>query len=169
MTIFRRDFWVEDFTIEVFVEIPRGSNNKYEYDKEKGLFRLDRVLYSPVFYPADYGFIPDTLADDGDALDAMVMTTFPTFPGCLIKARIIGMFIMEDEKGKDEKILGVPVYDPRFDNVKSLEDLEKHILKEFEHFFSVYKNLEGKEVIVRGWADREEAMKTIEKAKQKSK
>ena len=160
---------MEDFTIEVFVEIPRGSNNKYEYDKEKGLFRLDRVLYSPVFYPADYGFIPDTLADDGDALDAMVMTTFPTFPGCLIKARIIGMFIMEDEKGKDEKILGVPVYDPRFDNVKSLEDLEKHILKEFEHFFSVYKNLEGKEVIVRGWADREEAMKTIEKAKQKSK
>jgi len=158
---------VEDFTIEVFIEIPRGSNNKYEYDKEKGLFRLDRVLYSPVFYPADYGFIPDTLADDGDALDAMVMTTFPTFPGCLIKARIIGMFIMEDEKGKDEKILGVPVNDPRFDNIKSLEDLEKHILKEFEHFFSVYKNLEGKEVIVKGWTDKWEAMKTIEKAKQK--
>ncbi|NLO90277.1 MAG: inorganic diphosphatase [Clostridia bacterium] len=160
---------MEDFTIEVFVEIPRGSNNKYEFDKEKGLFRLDRVLYSPVFYPADYGFIPDTLADDGDPLDAMVMTTFPTFPGCLIKARIIGMFIMEDEKGKDEKILGVPVHDPRFDNIKSLEDLEQHILKEFEHFFSVYKNLEGKEVIVRGWADKEEAMKTIEKAKQKAK
>ncbi|MTI46398.1 MAG: inorganic diphosphatase [Firmicutes bacterium] len=151
--------------MEVFVEIPRGSNNKYEFDKEKGMFRLDRVLYSPVYYPADYGFIQNTLADDGDPLDAMVITTFPTFPGCLIKARIIGMFIMEDEKGRDEKILGVPSNDPRFENIRSLEDLENHILKEFEHFFSVYKNLEEKEVIVKGWAGVEEAVKTIAKSR----
>ena len=90
-------------TMEVFVEIPRGSNNKYEYDKKSKSFKLDRVLYSPVYYPADYGFIENTLADDGDPLDAMVLTSFPTFPGCLIEARIIGMFIMEDEKGRDEK------------------------------------------------------------------
>lgn len=156
---------MSEATMEVFVEIPRGSNNKYEFDKEKGAFRLDRVLYSPVYYPADYGFLQNTLADDGDPLDAMVITTFPTFPGCLVKARIIGMFIMEDEKGRDEKILGVPVNDPRFENIKSLDDLEKHILKEFEHFFSVYKNLEEKEVIVKGWTGVEDAIETIEIAK----
>jgi inorganic pyrophosphatase len=105
---------MSDFFMEVFVEIPKGNNNKYEFDKERGVFRLDRVLYSPVYYPADFGFLQDTLADDGDPLDAMVLTTFPTFPGCMIQARIIGMFIMEDEKGRDEKILGVPVRDPRF-------------------------------------------------------
>ena len=157
---------MSDYRMEVLVEIPRGSNNKYELDKDKGYFRLDRVLYSPVFYPADYGFIQETLADDGDPLDAMVMTTFPTFPGCLINARIIGMFIMEDEKGRVEKVLGVPVNDPRFDSINTLGDLEKHILKEFEHFFSVYKNLEEKEVIVEGWADAAEAVKTIKKAKE---
>lgn len=151
--------------IDVFVEIPKGSNNKYEYDKEKNIFRLDRVLYSPVYYPADYGFIQETLADDGDPLDAMVLTSFPTFPGCIINARIIGMFIMEDEKGRDEKVLGVPVNDPRFDNIKSLDDLGKHIMKEFEHFFSVYKDLEEKEVIIKGWASTEDALITIKKAK----
>jgi len=152
-------------TMEVFVEIPKGSNNKYEYDKSKGVFRLDRVLFSPVYYPADYGYIPDTLADDGDPLDAMVITTFPTFPGCLITARIIGMFIMEDEKGRDEKVLGVPVSDPRFEDVQTLDDLDNHRLKEIAHFFSVYKNLEAKEVIVKGWAGIDAAVKVIETAK----
>ncbi len=152
--------------MEVFVEIPKGSNNKYEYDKEKGAFRLDRVLYSPVYYPADYGYIENTLADDGDALDAMVLTTFPTFPGCIIEARIIGMFIMEDEKGRDEKILGVPVGDPRFDNIESIDDLESHILKEFQHFFEVYKDLEEKKVSIEGWADIKEAVQVIKKAKE---
>lgn len=161
-----RGVYMNNNVIEVFVEIPKGSNNKYEYDKERGIFRLDRVLFSPVYYPADYGFIEKTLADDGDALDAMVFTSFPTFPGCLIKGRIIGMFIMEDEKGRDEKIMCVPLHDPRFENTKSLDNLEKHILKEVEHFFSVYKNLEEKEVIIRGWADKNEAIKTIEKAKE---
>jgi inorganic pyrophosphatase len=157
---------MSDFFMEVFVEIPKGNNNKYEFDKERGVFRLDRVLYSPVYYPADYGFLQDTLADDGDPLDAMVLTTFPTFPGCMIQARIVGMFIMEDEKGRDEKILGVPVRDPRFNKIHSLDDLEGHILKEVGHFFSVYKNLEEKEVKVMGWAGITEAMETIEKAKQ---
>ncbi len=152
--------------MEVFVEIPKGSNNKYEYDKEKEAFRLDRVLYSPVYYPADYGYLDNTLADDGDALDAMVLTTFPTFPGCIIKARIIGMFIMEDEKGRDEKIIGVPINDPRFDNISSIDDLESHILKEFSHFFEVYKDLEEKKVDITGWANVEEAKKVIEKAKE---
>lgn len=151
--------------MEVFVEIPKGSNNKYEYDKEKEAFRLDRVLYSPVYYPADYGYLENTLADDGDPLDAMVLTTFPTFPGCIIKARIIGMFIMEDEKGRDEKIIGVPMRDPRFDNISSIDDLESHILKEFRHFFEVYKDLEEKKVDIIGWANIEEAVKVIKQAK----
>ncbi|WP_459169540.1 inorganic diphosphatase [Natronospora cellulosivora (SeqCode)] len=157
---------MEDKLMEVFVEIPKGSNNKYEFDKERGMFKLDRVLYSPVYYPADYGFLENTLADDGDPLDAMVLTSFPTFPGCLIESRIIGMFIMEDEKGRDEKILGVPVGDPRFKNTKSIDDLEEHILKEFEHFFSVYKNLEEKEVTIQGWVGVEEAIKVIAQAKE---
>jgi len=151
--------------MEVFVEIPKGSNNKYEYDKQKEAFRLDRVLYSPVYYPADYGYLENTLADDGDPLDAMVLTTFPTFPGCIIKARIIGMFIMEDEKGRDEKIIGVPMRDPRFDNISSIDDLESHILKEFRHFFEVYKDLEEKKVDIIGWANIEEAVKVIKQAK----
>jgi len=151
--------------MEVFVEIPKGSNNKYEYDKEKEAFRLDRVLYSPVYYPADYGYLENTLADDGDPLDAMVLTTFPTFPGCIIKARIIGMFIMEDEKGRDEKIIGVPMRDPRFDNISSIDDLESHILKEFRHFFEVYKDLEEKKVDIIGWANIEKAVKVIKQAK----
>ncbi|MBS3810484.1 MAG: inorganic diphosphatase [Halanaerobiales bacterium] len=155
--------------MEVFVEIPKGSNNKYEYDKKKEAFRLDRVLFSPVYYPADYGYIEETLADDGDALDAMVLTTFPTFPGCIIRARIIGMFIMKDEKGRDEKILGVPLNDPRFDNIESIDDLEVHILKEFRHFFEVYKNLEDKKVSIKGWANIKEAVSIIEKAKERYK
>ncbi|MCC3145807.1 inorganic diphosphatase [Halanaerobium sp. Z-7514] len=151
--------------IDVLIEIPKGSNNKYEYDKEKGAFRLDRVMFSPVYYPADYGFIENTLADDGDALDAMVLTTFPTFPGCIITAKVIGMFIMEDEKGMDEKIMTVSEYDPRYENVNSLYDLEEHILKEYKHFFSVYKDLEEKKVDIHGWAGIEDALEVIEAAK----
>jgi len=168
MSNVRRNIMGKDI-MEVFVEIPKGSNNKYEYDKKKEAFRLDRVLFSPVYYPADYGYIEETLADDGDALDAMVLTTFPTFPGCIIRARIIGMFIMKDEKGRDEKILGVPLNDPRFDNIESIDDLEVHILKEFRHFFEVYKNLEDKKVSIKGWANIKEAVSIIEKAKERYK
>src|SRR3954470_13221384 len=116
--------------IEVLVEIPQGSRNKYEYDKARGLFVLDRVLYSSVHYPTDYGFIPDTLAGDGDPLDALVIVNEPTFPGCIIPARPIGMLDSHDDKGDDEKILAVPLGDPRFIHVTSLDHLSPHWLLE---------------------------------------
>ena len=130
--------------VDAFIEIPTGSQNKYEYDKELGVFRLDRVLYSPMHYPAEYGYLQNTLAKDGDPLDILVLTTFPTFPGCVIRSRVIGVLIMSDDKGEDEKLLAVPVDDPRWDEVCSLDDVPQHILKEIEHFFKVYKDLEHK-------------------------
>src|SRR5579883_3597824 len=118
--------------VEAVIEIPSGSRNKYEYDHQRGIFRLDRVLYSSVHYPTDYGFIPDTLADDGDPLDALVIVQEPTFPGCLIPARPIGMLDMYDDKGEDEKVLAVPLGDPRFDGVTTLDDVSPHLLLEIE-------------------------------------
>lgn len=155
-----------DIIVDAFIEIPKGSSNKYEYDEERKVFVLDRALFSPMFYPADYGFIPNTLAEDGDPIDIMVLMANPTFPGCMIKCRVIGMFLMEDEKGKDEKIIAVPLGDPRYKEMKSIEDMGSHMKKEFEHFFSEYKQLEGKEVHIGGWADVEEAYRAIEKAKE---
>ncbi|GGJ10107.1 inorganic pyrophosphatase [Alicyclobacillus cellulosilyticus] len=154
----------DKLTVETFVEIPKGSANKYEFDKEAGVFRLDRVLYSPMFYPAEYGYIRNTLADDGDPLDAMVLTTYPTFPGCVIDTRVVGVLIMSDEKGQDEKLLGVAENDPRFAHVKTLEDVPPHILKEIAHFFEVYKDLEGKETRVEGWKGRDEAERILREA-----
>lgn len=151
--------------VEAFVEIPKGSSNKYEYDKERNVFVLDRPLFSPMHYPADYGFVPDTLADDGDPLDIMVLMANPTFPGCLIRCRVIGMFLMTDEKGDDEKIIAVPLNDPRFAEMHEICDMGSHLKKEFEHFFSQYKQLEGKSVAVRGWAGRAEALHAVEKAR----
>jgi len=148
--------------VEAFIEIPKGSSNKYEFDHERHVFVLDRALFSPMYYPADYGFVPDTLADDGDPIDIMVLMVNPTFPGCMIKSRVIGMFLMEDEKGKDEKIIAVPVNDPRFADMDDIGDMGAHLKREFEHFFSQYKQLEGKEVSVRGWASAEEALAAIE-------
>lgn len=139
--------------IDVFVEIPTGSQNKYEYDKEKNVFRLDRVLYSPMHYPTEYGYIDETLALDGDPLDALVLTSFPTFPGCVITSRIIGVLVMSDDKGQDEKLLAVPTDDPRYAEVNNLEDVSPHLLKEIEHFFTVYKDLEKKETKIEGWKD----------------
>ena len=147
--------------VEVFVEIPRGSRNKYEFDKERGLFILDRVLYSSVHYPTDYGYIPDTLADDGDALDALVIVNEPTFSGCLIPARPIGMLDMRDDKGEDEKILAVPLGDPRFDGVETLGDISAHWLREIENFFQNYKTLEDRMTEVRGWLDVADAWRAI--------
>ena len=118
-----------------------------------------------MFYPADYGFIPNTLAEDGDPIDIMVLTANPTFPGCMIKSRIIGMFLMEDEKGKDEKIIAVPLGVPRYDEIKTVDDMGSHIKKEFEHFFSEYKQLEGKEVHIQGWADIKETNIAIENSR----
>ena len=145
----------------VVVEIPRGSKNKYELNKETGLFKLDRVLYSAVHYPGDYGFIPRTYADDDDPLDALVMVSVPTFPGCGIDVRPIGLFRMKDMGEMDEKILCVPAADPLYDDFERLEDVPAHFLREVEHFFKVYKDLEGGRVQTLGWEDQDAARATI--------
>ena len=124
---------------DVVIEIPRGSRNKYEVDHESGLIRLDRTLFTATQYPADYGFIPDTLGEDGDPLDALVLVLEPTFPGCLIRSRPIGMFRMSDEKGGDDKVLCVPAGDPRQEHLRDLHDLPEFDRLEIEHFFLIYK------------------------------
>ncbi|MEX0780940.1 MAG: inorganic diphosphatase [Balneolales bacterium] len=149
------------------IEIPKGSRNKYEYDKEKGVIKYDRMLFSAVHYPSDYGFFPNTLALDGDALDALVLVTEPTFPGCYIEAKPIGLFKMEDEKGPDEKILCVPVKDPLWNHIETLEDVPPHLLKEIEHFFSIYKDLEDKKTGIEGWADVAAARQIIKEASER--
>jgi inorganic pyrophosphatase len=159
----------EIINIDVVIEIPKGSRNKYEYDSEKRAIKLDRMLFSAVHYPSDYGFIPETLGEDGDPLDALVLVTEPTFPGCVIESKPIGLFKMWDEKGSDEKILCVPIGDPYWNRIEKLEDLPPHLLKEIEHFFSIYKDLEEKKIGIDGWADREQAIKIIEKAKDRFK
>jgi inorganic pyrophosphatase len=148
--------------VPVLVEIPRGSRNKYELDQKTGRIFLDRVLYSSVHYPTDYGFIPDTLADDGDPVDALVVTNEPTFPGCIVPARPIGVLDMRDEKGQDHKVLCVPVGDPRFEGVEDLKHLSPHWLREIENFFQTYKTLEEKETEVVGWEDAVAAWAIIE-------
>jgi inorganic pyrophosphatase len=149
--------------INVLIEIPGGSKNKYEYDKEMEAFALDRVLYSSVKYPYDYGFVPNTLADDGDPLDGMVIMDEPTFPGCVIAARPIGMLEMIDGGDRDEKILCVPVKDPRYADVKSLKDIAPHRLDEIAEFFRSYKNLEKKITEILGWQDVEKVAPLVEK------
>ena len=139
--------------VNVLIEIPAGSKNKYEFDKDLNAFALDRVLYASVHYPYDYGFIPNTLADDGDPLDGMVIMDQPTFPGCVIAARPIGMLGMIDGGDSDEKILCVPDKDPRYANVTSLKDIAQHRLDEIAEFFRTYKNLEKKETKITGWED----------------
>lgn len=145
------------------IEIPKGSTNKYEVDPKSGMIRLDRVLYSPLFYPFDYGYIPQTLYIDGDPLDVMVLISHPVFPGCIVEAKAIGVLEMSDDKGSDEKILCVSTKDPRFSSRKSLNDLQDHTKKEIVHFFEVYKTLEEKDVSVKGWADVALAIELIQK------
>lgn len=152
----------ESRIVDAFIEIPTGSQNKYEFDKETGTFRLDRVLFSPMHYPTEYGYLDHTLALDGDPLDILVLTTFPTFPGCVISSRVIGVLVMSDDKGQDEKLLAVPVDDPRWNGVNSLEDIQPHILKEIEHFFKVYKDLENKLTKIDGWEGPEKAATLID-------
>lgn len=151
--------------VSVVIEIPKGSRNKYEYDHARGAFRLDRMLFSAVHYPSDYGFIEDTLAEDGDALDALVLLWEPTFPGCLIEARPIGVFFMQDEKGPDHKILCVPVADPHWSALTDLHDAPPHLLKEISHFFAIYKELEKKKTGVAGWSDANAAWRIIDAAR----
>lgn len=155
-----------DFTIDALIEIPKGSRNKYEYDYEKKMIRYDRMIFSSMHYPSDYGFIPETLALDGDALDVLVLVSEPTFPGCLIEIRPIGIFKMHDEKGPDAKIVGVPVSDPVWNKIQTLEEMNPHLKREIEHFFQVYKDLEKKKVGIEGWEDRESALKVISESQQ---
>src|SRR5437899_7162743 len=150
--------------IEVTVEIPSGSRNKYEFDHERDRFVLDRVLYSSVHYPGDYGFIEGSLADDGDPLDVLVIISEPTFPGCVVRARPLGVLDMSDDKGHDYKVLAVAYDDPRWDEARTLDDLSQHWLREIETFFSTYKDLEGRPTEVRGWLGIEEARSIVERA-----
>lgn len=150
--------------LHAIIEIPKGRRNKYEVDKETGLMRLDRFLFASSHYPGDYGFIPQTLAEDGDALDILIMVNEPTFSGCLIEARIIGMFRMLDGGVNDFKILAVPDSDPFFDEYKKLENVPVSFLNEVSHFFSTYKQLEGAHVEVLGWSGVQEANGIIDDA-----
>src|SRR4051794_2811216 len=156
---------MSDGGLHVFVEIPKGSRNKYEFDPELGAIRLDRFLFSSVVYPTDYGFIPDTLAGDGDPLDAVVCVSEPTFPGCVIAVEAIGVLEMRDEKGEDEKILCVPRHDPNWSTVSHLEDLPQQFRDEIANFFSIYKQIELKDVEVVGWHPREAAYVAIDRAR----
>jgi len=142
--------------VNMVVEIPKGRRNKFELDKETGLIKLDRYLYSSSVYPGDYGFIPQTLAEDGDPLDILVMVNEPTFSGCLIEARVVGLFKMRDKGHNDFKLLAVPHKDPLFEDIRGLEDVPHHFLREVEHFFSTYKQLEGVTIEPLGWAAAEE-------------
>lgn len=155
--------------IDVIVEIPKGSRNKYEYDHDKKCFKLDRMLFSSMHYPSDYGFIPGTEAEDDDPLDALVLITEPTFPGCLIQSKPVGLFRMRDEKGPDHKILCVPVNDPLWNHINRLEDVPPHLLIEIEHFFDVYKELEHKKTAVEGWENAEAARTIIRESQERYK
>ena len=152
----------------VFIEIPSGSRNKYEVDKETGTIILDRMLFTSTRYPADYGYIENTLGGDGDPLDALVFVGEPTFPGCRIRARAVGLFRMRDEKGPDEKVLCVPLRDPMWSHVQELGDLQPALRAEIEHFFTVYGDLEEKKVGTEGFGERDEALQVIEEARRRA-
>lgn len=151
--------------VDMVVEIPKGSRNKYEMDHESGQIFLDRMLFTATRYPADYGFIPQTLAADDDPLDALALVTEPTFPGCRIRIKPIGLFVMEDQGKEDHKILGAPTGDPVWRDAESLGDVPAHLLRELEHFFAIYKDLEDKKTAVKGWREAPEALEIIEKAR----
>jgi len=157
----------DDSKLLCFVEIPKGSRNKYEWDEELGAVKLDRFLYSSVVYPTDYGYFPETLGQDGDELDAMVCVSEPTFPGCVIEVKPIALFKMADEKGIDDKILCVPLSDPAWNTLEKLGDLPKQLTDEITHFFAIYKDLEQKQTEVRGWYSREDAEQEIERARER--
>ena len=148
----------------IIIEIPRGSANKYEVDKATGLIKLDRVSYSAMYYPMDYGFAPQTYWYDDDALDVLMMSTHPLFPGILVAVRAIGGFKMVDDGDQDDKIISVPVDDPRFKKYQDLEDIQPHIKDELKHFFETYKELQKKEVKVNGFYGAKEAEETVLKS-----
>jgi inorganic pyrophosphatase len=155
---------------DVLIEIPMGSRNKYEVDHHTGRIRLDRTLFTATQYPADYGYIENSLGEDGDPLDALVMVPEPTFPGCLIRSRPIGMFRMRDEKGGDDKVLCVPAADPRLEHLRDIHHLSEFLRLEIQHFFEVYKDLEpGKSVEGANWVGRQEAENEIVRSWQRAK
>ncbi len=147
--------------VNMIVEIPKGKRNKYELDKETGLIKLDRYLFASAVYPGDYGFVPQTLAEDGDPLDILVMVSEPTFSGCLIEARVVGMFQMKDKGVNDYKVLAVPNADPLLQHIRKLQDVPSPFIKEVEHFFSTYKQLEGVHIESLGWTNAEEATEEV--------
>ncbi len=156
---------VEQF--DVFIEIPAGSRNKYEFDFDLKMMRFDRLLFSSMKYPTDYGFIPETLALDNDPLDVLVLTTEPTIPGLLMEVKPIGVFYMADDKGNDEKIICVPTGDPLMRELNDLSDINKHLIKEIEHFFKVYKDLENKKVEINGFGDKAAAIAMIKECQER--
>jgi inorganic pyrophosphatase len=148
--------------LDAMIEIPKGSRNKYEMDPAVGRIRLDRALFTATAYPSDYGFFPDTLAEDGDPLDVLVLIDAPTFPGCMVTVRPVAVFWMRDEQGPDAKVLAVPADDVRFEAITDLPDVPRHLLGEISHFFEVYKDLEpDKDSEARGWQDRAAAEAAI--------
>lgn len=152
--------------MNVIIEIPKFSKNKYEIDKETGLIALDRVMHTAQDYPFDYGFVPQTLFDDGDALDVVVLTTYPLAPGILVKARPVAIMEMVDGGERDDKVVAVPVDDPRFNEVQDLADLNKHFIKEMTHFFETYKKVQNKVVEVGNWHGKTEAMAAFERSRE---
>lgn len=154
--------------IEIVIEIPRGSRNKYEFDHERHIIRLDRRLFSATTYPADYGFIPDTLAEDGDPLDALVLVEDPTFPGCHVTARPVAVFWMADENGPDAKIICVPSHEQRWQGVCDLDQLPQGLSDEIRHFFDIYKDLEpGKQTSVQGFDGRQAALAEVQASRER--
>ena len=151
--------------LRMVVEIPKGSSNKYEYDRELGTFRLDRVLYSPVHYPGDYGFIPGTLASYGDPMDVLALVEEPTFSGCVVEVRPVGVLKMVDQEQKDQKIVAVLNRDPRYEQVHTLDQIFPHLRREIEHFFNIYKELEGSATSTLGWGDPIEARSLISESR----
>lgn len=151
--------------VEARIEIPMGSQNKYEIDQTTGRIKLDRVLYSSSHYPAEYGYIENTLSEDGDSLDILVFTSSPTFPGCYIESKIIGGMHMIDNGDEDTKILAVNIGDPRYNYINTLEELPPHILKEIENFFSSYKNMQGKKTVVNNFFNTKTALEILKQSK----
>ena len=152
-------------SVRMIVEIAKGGSNKCEYDIELGVFRLDRALYSPMHYPGDYGFVPGTVADDGDPIDILVLMTHPSFTGCMIEVRPVGVLNMVDNDERDQKVLAVPTKNPRYDQIHTMDQIFSHVMKEIEYFFSIYKELEGKRTVMNGWGGPGDARKAISESR----
>jgi inorganic pyrophosphatase len=153
--------------VRMIVEIPKNSTNKYEYDGKLGVFRLDRSLYSPMHYPGDYGFIPGTLAEDNDPMDVLVLVQEPSFTGCMIEVRPVGILNMVDSEEGDQKVLAVPTRNPRYDQIHTMDQIFSHVRREIEHFFTIYKELEGRLTRMEGWGGPREARRAIVDSRQR--